>query len=1026
MGQTFVTPEQFPVNEQGQKTDVVSLGDGDFAVSDTDANGNPALLVIDPSNPSNIIVGAAQVPSGVHGITVSGDMLYASTSDGLSVYQIEPLVSDPVTVTVNLPAGTAANIVSGSFNATPTQIVTSATGDQLIWDRSFASGNTTYNFTWQTKVSGVTAGEVVPIVNGAAVTYQDLGVPGSIDLAGSSITGASIISITPQTATAQPGGTATYDIRLTNPTDAQVTYNLSVLDSNDDIEPSNINSATVPAGGVVDVPLTITTFSFATAGNDTITVTADDPVFNASFSTEIADYNGTATAGLTIAGQPVSTPDLTAHGVVLSLSPAQGSIGQNTSASYVVQVTNTGSADDEYDLSVSGLPSDVDTFFSPVGFDLAVPAGASNFRDAVLTLSSPFGFVTPGAYPFTVTAQSFGSSSVTGSVTGTLTVTSLGVSVFLDKQSGAPGDTFTMTVRNTGSVTDTYDLSLGGPAALTASLAQNKVTLAPDASQDVTITTSAINFVLPGTLDLTAIATSEANSAVNGGSSATLNIAKTSGLSATLAPSVQVLPIPGTSSFLLTVNNTGNAEDSYTATIMGTSGPVTATLVGLDGLPTQTIPTFYLPGLSTGAILLQTDLSTVGPGTVTVQVSSLTQQSESASVTAIVSATATPTPTPTPAPTPTPTPTPTSTPAPTPTPTPTPTPPSGDGPTVTQVQRFGFHEQPTSIVLTFDESLAPALADNPAEYQIITLGGPGRGGSHVRHVTPVVLAVYDPATDTVILDPAQRLDVHNRYELIVAGTGPSGLTDSSGRLLDGRGTGVPGSDFMTVISFKTLAGPASAMGSATGATPVSTVLNQWTTGPRVVQGFTAIQVNTVAASGGPIAGVDHVRPHRHRLQHASTSWHCGTSTPGCLNRDWPRGSAFATCTASTSLSASPRRVDQDELIGADQRWAEAGREADLGSGLGRDKGCQALGHEGAIAGVAQLDGLPRCQFLDQRTRRRQAEGCGARSPVGRVMGAVMRGEPDRPRSCLGIGTIDEVSQRQGVAIESQRLIAGLF
>ena len=63
LGQTFVTPEQFPLNEQGQKTDVVSLGNGDFAVSDTDANGTPALLVVDPSNPNNMIVGAARCPA---------------------------------------------------------------------------------------------------------------------------------------------------------------------------------------------------------------------------------------------------------------------------------------------------------------------------------------------------------------------------------------------------------------------------------------------------------------------------------------------------------------------------------------------------------------------------------------------------------------------------------------------------------------------------------------------------------------------------------------------------------------------------------------------------------------------------------------------------------------------------------------------------------------------------------------------------------------------------------------------------
>ena len=214
--------------------------------------------MIDPSNPNNIIVAAAQVPSGVHGITVSGDLLYASTSSGLSIYQIQPLVSDPVTVTVNLPAGTAANIVPGSFNVPPSQIITSATGDQLVWDRSFASGNTTFKFTWQTKVSGVTAGEVVPIVTGASVVYQDLGTPGSIDLPGSSVTGTSIISVTPPSATVQPGGHG--DVRRpadqpdqrpghVQPVGPGFAWRLLAV---------RLNSVTVPAGGIVDVPLTLT------------------------------------------------------------------------------------------------------------------------------------------------------------------------------------------------------------------------------------------------------------------------------------------------------------------------------------------------------------------------------------------------------------------------------------------------------------------------------------------------------------------------------------------------------------------------------------------------------------------------------------------------------------------------------------------------------------------------------------------------------------------------------------------------
>jgi len=759
IGQTFVTPEQFPLNEQGQKTDVVSLGNGDFAVSDTDANGKPALLVIDPSNPNNMIVGAAQVPSGVHGITVSGDMLYASTSTGLSIYQIQPLVSDPVTVTVNLPAGTAANIVSGSFNATPTQIVTSNTGDQLIWDRSFASGNTTYNFTWQTKVSGVTAGEVVPIVTGASVVYQDLGTPGSIDLTGSSVTGTSIISVTPQSATAQPGGMATYNVRLTNPTDAPVTYDLSVQDSQNDFSPPALNSVTVPASGVVDMPLTLTTYNSATAGNDSFTVTADDTIYNSSFSTVIADYHGTASAVLTIAGQPIPTADLTARGVVLSLSPSQAVAGQGTFALDQVTVTNVGSVDDSYTLSVSGLPQGIAATLSQITID--VPPGVSNFRDVSLKLTPQAG-TAPGTYPFTITATSTGDPSVTATTNGSLTVVAGGVMVTLNPGSAAPGGSFAETVTNTGTVTDTFKLDLGGPAALVANLSKNQVTLAPGASQVVPISTGAVDFAVSGALPLMAAATSTSNPAIQGAATSDLNIPNSHGMTASFSPASQTLSKPGTATFLLMVHNTGNTEDTYSATIMGANGPITATLVGLDGSPTQSIPIFRLPGLSTGAIELQTDLSAVGMGTVTVEVQSLTKPAITATPAASVLASSSV---------------------------------GTDGPHVTQLQRYGYHSMPTTLVLTFDQALDPTTAQDAKDYRII-----GRRGRVVR----VKSAVYDPTTLSVTLKPRQRLDIHNRYELIVDGSASGGVTNTRGQLLDGEKDGQPGSDYRASITWRNL------------------------------------------------------------------------------------------------------------------------------------------------------------------------------------------------------------------------------
>ena len=57
------------------------------------------------------------------------------------------------------------------------------------------------------------------------------------------------------------------------------------------------------------------------------------------------------------------------------------------------------------------------------------------------------------------------------------------VSLTLTSGSGAPGSTFQMTVLNTGTVTDTYNLTLAGPAALVASLATTTVTLAPGTYQ---------------------------------------------------------------------------------------------------------------------------------------------------------------------------------------------------------------------------------------------------------------------------------------------------------------------------------------------------------------------------------------------------------------------------------------------------------------------------------------------------------------------------------------------------------------
>jgi uncharacterized repeat protein (TIGR01451 family) len=116
------------------------------------------------------------------------------------------------------------------------------------------------------------------------------------------------------------------------------------------------------------------------------------------------------------------------------------------------------------------------------------------------------------------------------------------------------------------------------------------------------------------------------------------------------------------------------------------------------------------------------------------------------------------------------------------------------GPVVTGVHRFGFHAHPTTLVLTFDEALDPARAQNPENYEIVALEGAHR---RIR----VKEAAYNPATRSVTLTPSRRLNLHNLFRLTVIGTGPGGVTDASGNPLDGQNNpGDPGHNFVTIVS----------------------------------------------------------------------------------------------------------------------------------------------------------------------------------------------------------------------------------
>ena len=99
------------------------------------------------------------------------------------------------------------------------------------------------------------------------------------------------------------------------------------------------------------------------------------------------------------------------------------------------------------------------------------------------------------------------------------------------------------------------------------------------------------------------------------------------------------------------------------------------------------------------------------------------------------------------------------------------------GPRVTHVVRFGFHHQPTFLVVSFDGPLDPATAENVANYLLI---GPKDRHGVPSYAVGIISAVYDPADHTVTLALAGRWNIHWQWTLTVKGTS-GGVTGPSGR-----------------------------------------------------------------------------------------------------------------------------------------------------------------------------------------------------------------------------------------------------
>jgi hypothetical protein len=120
-------------------------------------------------------------------------------------------------------------------------------------------------------------------------------------------------------------------------------------------------------------------------------------------------------------------------------------------------------------------------------------------------------------------------------------------------------------------------------------------------------------------------------------------------------------------------------------------------------------------------------------------------------------------------------------------------------PKVTEVWRYGFHHQPTTLTVGFDQPMDAASVENYENYVLVHAGHDRRYGTRDDRFIPVTAAAYDAASRTATIYPSRRLGLHHRYLFTIDAQPPGGVANAQGIYLDGDGSGSPGTNFEMIV-----------------------------------------------------------------------------------------------------------------------------------------------------------------------------------------------------------------------------------
>ncbi|MFN8392383.1 MAG: transglutaminase domain-containing protein [Bdellovibrionota bacterium] len=604
----------------------LALAPGKWIVADNLKRVSDGLSVfgfVDTSAPGTISLSSLPAFPGAfpgafsYNFHVDGNRLIvvAPPPFGMFLYSLGNLNKTSVTASVDVPKGTGVAIVPGSFNVPPSSVVDHGTYDTLTWGAEkfalphepFQSFDTT--ITWSLAVTGMKAVEGREVLKSGLVEFTYGGTSGDIPLSPQFVSSGFSIFLDPSSQTTEPGSSRTFNVQVVNALGPDETYSLKVVGLNG-AWTDPLPNVSVASGESQIVPLVITPDTNAAATQYQFTVIAT-PVGQG------ADRSASVTGDIVVDGGTVGN-DGVARGVVVQVVPETQLVGRGGVAHYRVRLTNTGTAADQFTVSVAAPGFGTKLSSLPVG----ILPGKSNYHEVPLDLIPQPGLPS-GLKDFFVSATSVSHPETAGVGTGRVSILDSGVGLQFSPGQGAPGSQLVLRVTNLGIAPDTFQLALGGPIAPFSVLGQTSVTLQAGAFSDVAVTVATIPFARAGTFELLATAVSQTSSGAKAEARAEVNVSAHNGFQASFSPSSITLSQPGEGQFFLQIINTGNTEDRFTVEIVGTSADATARLVDAAGDPSLRISGFRIPGGSIGGFLLKGAKPTVGEGTITVRVTSL-------------------------------------------------------------------------------------------------------------------------------------------------------------------------------------------------------------------------------------------------------------------------------------------------------------------------------------------------------------------------------------------------------------------